>query len=131
MGMMASAQITLMTLTYQGAARAESLPSVVDPSAARVKVDTASLPRQQMTLSMGMSAGHINGIQFTDHLHCCEAMSDVGGYEVWEVINASNMDHPFRHHVNAAQVLSIAGGDAKYASLYASASGLEGRHDRA
>ena len=28
------------------------------------------------------------------------------------------MDHPFHHHVNSAQVLSITGGDAKYASLY-------------
>ena len=28
------------------------------------------------------------------------------------------MDHPFHHHTNAAQVLSITGGDASYASLY-------------
>jgi FtsP/CotA-like multicopper oxidase with cupredoxin domain len=41
-------------------------------------------------------------------------MSDLGTYEVWTVINQSNMDHPFHQHVNAAQVLSVSGADASY-----------------
>ena len=41
-----------------------------------------------------------------------------GTWEVWEVINESGMDHPFHHHTNSAQVLSITGGNAGYASLY-------------
>jgi FtsP/CotA-like multicopper oxidase with cupredoxin domain len=48
-------------------------------------------------------------------------MSMLGGWEVWEIINQSGMDHPFHHHTNSAQVLSITGGDPKYASLYTTA----------
>lgn len=81
-------------------------------------MDTTKLPKKSLTLSMSMTAGYVNGVTFVDHEHCYKAMSDVGTYEVWDVANASNMDHPFHHHVNSAQVLSISGGDAKYASLY-------------
>jgi FtsP/CotA-like multicopper oxidase with cupredoxin domain len=46
--------------------------------------------------------------------------SKTGTWEVWEITNSSGMDHPFHHHTNSAQVLSITGGDAGYASLYSS-----------
>lgn len=118
MGMMTSAQVTLLTLTYAGSKATQALPTVVDPSAKRLVMDTSPLPKKTITLSMSMTAGYVNGVTFVDHLNCYTAMSALGDYEVWEVINASNMDHPFHHHVNAAQVLSITGGDAKYASLY-------------
>lgn len=118
MGMMSSPQVTLATLTYKGSRVTQSLPAVVDPGAKRVVMDTSMLPKKSITLSMGQGAGYINGITFEDHLHCYTAMSDLGSWEVWEVSNASNMDHPFHHHVNAAQILSVTGGDAKYASLY-------------
>lgn len=118
MGMMTSAQVTLATLTYDGSRTTQALPTVVDPAARRVTKDTSMLPKKSIALSMGQGAGYVNGITFVDHEHCYTAMSDVGDWEVWEVSNASNMDHPFHHHVNAAQVLSITGGDAKYASLY-------------
>jgi FtsP/CotA-like multicopper oxidase with cupredoxin domain len=39
---------------------------------------------------------------------------------VWEISNASGMDHPFHQHVNACQVLSVSGGDPGYASFYTS-----------
>jgi FtsP/CotA-like multicopper oxidase with cupredoxin domain len=117
MGMMSSSQVTLMTLTYNGTRVTQSLPSVVDPSAKRLTVDTSMLPKKTLELSMSMTAGYINGVTFVDHEHCYTAMSMLGDYEVWEVRNPTNMDHPFHHHVNAAQVLSISGGDAKYAAM--------------
>ncbi len=43
--------------------------------------------------------------------------SDVGTVEMWTIVNASNMDHPFHQHTNAAQVLSIVGGDSLYATI--------------
>jgi FtsP/CotA-like multicopper oxidase with cupredoxin domain len=117
MGNMGGQQVTLATLTYSGRQN-QPLPAVVDPSAERVAMDTSALPRKIMTLSMGQGAGYINGITYTDHEHCYVAMSKLGAWEVWEIINQSGMDHPFHHHTNSAQVLSITGGDAKYASLY-------------
>ncbi|MFZ2196189.1 MAG: multicopper oxidase domain-containing protein, partial [Thermodesulfovibrionales bacterium] len=117
MGNMGGQQVTLLTLTYSGRQN-QSLPSVVDPEAKRVVMNTGSLPRKTLNLSMGQAAGYINGITFVDHEHCYTAMSMLGDWEVWEIINQSGMDHPFHHHVNAAQVLSITGGDANYSSLY-------------
>jgi len=116
-GNMGGQQVTLLTLTY-GGRRNQSLPAVVDPSAERVTIDASTLPRKTLTLSMGQGAGYINGITYVDHEHCYVAMSMLGGYEVWEIINESGMDHPFHHHTNSAQVLSVTGGDAGYASLY-------------
>ena len=52
--------------------------------------------------------------------HKYEIRSDLGGWEVWEIVNQSGMDNPFHQHVNSAQDLSIAGGDSAYASLYTS-----------
>lgn len=116
MGMMGGQQVTLATLTYGGSRLNQTLPAVVDPSAKRVVMDTSTLPKKSMSLSMGMGAGYINGITFVDHEHCYTAMSDLGSWELWEVTNASNMDHPFHHHTNSAQVVSITGGDSGYAS---------------
>jgi FtsP/CotA-like multicopper oxidase with cupredoxin domain len=93
---------------------------VVDPAAARVAMDTAGLPRKQIRLQMGMGGVAINGITYVDHEHCFMTHSMTGTWEVWEVINESGMDHPFHHHTNSAQVLSISGGNAGYASLYTS-----------
>lgn len=117
MGNMGSQQITLATVTYNGT-MAQSLPTVVDGAARRETFDTASLPRKSISLSMGQGAGYINGITYRDHEHCYSTHSMLGTWEVWEIINQSGMDHPFHHHTNSAQVLSITGGDAKYASLY-------------
>ncbi len=52
-------------------------------------------------------------------------MSNVGTDEVGEVVNASNMDHPWHQHVNDAQVLSMSGGDAAYARLYTAIPGYK------
>jgi FtsP/CotA-like multicopper oxidase with cupredoxin domain len=64
----------------------------------------------------GMEA-YVNGIAFSE-TNAYTAHSSVNTYEIWEVFNQSMMDHPFHHHVNPAQVISISGGDSAYKSLY-------------
>ncbi|OGO56225.1 MAG: copper oxidase, partial [Chloroflexi bacterium RBG_16_72_14] len=131
-GMSALQQVTLMTLTYQAPRRKSALPApmaippVVDASARRMTaadtgMDFGMLPQRRLALTMGMGAVGIDGITYVDHEHCYMTMSDLGTWEVWEVVNESGMDHPFHHHTNSAQVLSINGGNAGYASLYTSA----------
>ncbi len=115
MGSSASQTITLMTLTYEGADPQE-IPASINPNAQRLAIDTTSLPKRSLALSMRRGRGYINGQDFDVNPYTIT--SDVGTYEVWSVINQSGYDHPFHQHVNAAQVLSISGGDAGYASLY-------------
>jgi FtsP/CotA-like multicopper oxidase with cupredoxin domain len=112
MGMMSSAQVTLMTMTIQGAAAADSIPAIIDPTAVRVNMDTAPLPHRTFTLSMRMGRGYINGMDFD--VDPFMVMSDQETYEVWTIDNQSGMDHPFHQHVNPAQILSISGADAAY-----------------
>jgi FtsP/CotA-like multicopper oxidase with cupredoxin domain len=116
--MSAQQQVTLMTLAYGGPKRSQSIPATVDPAAARVAMDTAGLPRKQIRLSMGHGGVAINGITYVDHERCFMTHSTTGTWEVWDILNESGMDHPFHHHTNSAQVLSITGGDAGYANLY-------------
>ena len=72
------------------------------------------VPQRTFTLSMGMGRGYINGQDFDVEPYTVDSMSDAGDrYEVWKIVNQSNMDHPWHQHVNAAQVLSITGGDAR------------------
>jgi FtsP/CotA-like multicopper oxidase with cupredoxin domain len=113
-------QVTLLTLSYSGPSTSDTLPASVNPAAARPAVNTSSLLRRQMTLSMMMGKGYINGISFNDMDHAYRIDSKTGTYEVWQIVNQSGMDHPFHQHVNSCQVLSITGGDSSYASLYRS-----------
>jgi FtsP/CotA-like multicopper oxidase with cupredoxin domain len=116
MGNMTSAQITLLTMSVTGTAVNNTLPPVVNPMAMRMDMDTSMLPKRTLTLSMGQGRGYINGMDFDVEPYTI--MSHLGHHEVWEIVNNSNMDHPFHQHVNAAQILSIEGGDASYNSLY-------------
>ena len=123
-GNMASPQITLLTLQVAGKSAAQPLPGTIDPSAARVG-DDPSLPRPRFALSMGQGRGYINGVSFEvladGSLRAFEHHSEVGGEEIWEVVNQSGMDHPWHQHIDDAQVLSMSGGDAAiraYAALY-------------
>jgi FtsP/CotA-like multicopper oxidase with cupredoxin domain len=111
-------QVTLMTLSYQGARVNDALPTVVNPAAQRISVTPAKTER--LVLSMGQGKGYINGISFTMESYF-SIHSELGTYEVWEVVNQSGMDHPFHQHVNACQVLSITGGDSSYAGFYTTA----------
>ena len=117
-GMGGQQQVTLLTLAYGGTKVSGALPAAVKPAAKRIVMDTASLPRRTLTLSMMQGRGYINGISFTGMDHSSSIMSHLGTYEVWEIVNQSGMDHPFHQHVNSAQVLSITGDDSGYASLY-------------
>ena len=125
-GMSSLQQVTLLTLDVGGKASSDSLPSLIDPGAVRLNVDTAGLPRQNLVLSMMRGRGYINGQTYVDMTNACTITSGMPGtrenpvYEVWEVVNQSGMDHPFHQHVNSAQVLGISGGDPAYASLYTS-----------
>jgi FtsP/CotA-like multicopper oxidase with cupredoxin domain len=123
-GNMTSSQVTLMTLRVAGSAVSQALPGTIDPEARRIG-DDPSLKRPRFTLGMGQGRGYINGTSFEiladGSIHAFEHHSMVGTDEVWEVVNSSGMDHPWHQHVNDAQVLSIAGGDAamaRYAALY-------------
>jgi FtsP/CotA-like multicopper oxidase with cupredoxin domain len=125
-GNMASPQITLLTLQVSGASAAQPLPGTIDPSATRLGDDPA-LPRPRFALSMGQGRGYINGVSFEiladGSVRTFEHPSEVGTDEIWEVVNGSGMDHPWHQHVDDAQVLSVAGGDAAlraYAALYTS-----------
>jgi FtsP/CotA-like multicopper oxidase with cupredoxin domain len=123
-GMMASPQITLMTLRVKGAKTSQTLPASVNPSAQRLS-DDSTLPRPRFVLSMGQGKGYVNGVSFSvasdgtltsDYHH-----SAVDSDEIWEIVNESGMDHPWHQHVNDAQVLAVSGGDstyAPYAQLY-------------
>ncbi|HSM92479.1 MAG TPA: multicopper oxidase family protein [Anaeromyxobacteraceae bacterium] len=123
-GSMTSAQVTLMTLRVKGSRTNAALPKAVYPGAVRL-ADDPMLPRASFALSMMMGRGYINGKSFDvladGSISADEHHSTVDTDEIWEVVNQSGMDHPWHQHVNDAQVLSIAGGDAnfaKYAQLY-------------
>ncbi|MBI4303796.1 MAG: multicopper oxidase domain-containing protein [Chloroflexi bacterium] len=117
-GNMASPQITLLTLSVKsGQPSSAVVPASIDPAATRLSEDPM-YPKKTLVLSMGQGRGYINGQDFDVDPYTI--MSDVGTYEVWEILNQSGMDHPFHQHVNAAQVLSVTGGDPGYASLYTS-----------
>jgi FtsP/CotA-like multicopper oxidase with cupredoxin domain len=125
-GMSSLQQVTLLTLSVGGRAVSDSLPSLIDPGVMRLDFDTSGLPRKSLALSMMQGRGYINGQTYIDMNNACTITSGMPGtsqmpvYELWEVVNQSGMDHPFHQHVNAAQVLSISGGDPAYASLYTS-----------
>ena len=113
-------QVTLLTLAYSGLTSGDTLPALINPQAARLSLNLSTLPTRQLTLSMMMGKGYINGISFTGMDHAYKIASHLGGYEIWEIYNQSGMAHPFHQHVNPCQILSISGGDGGYASLYSS-----------
>jgi FtsP/CotA-like multicopper oxidase with cupredoxin domain len=118
MGMMASPTITLLTMTYSQSTASQSLPATIKPVS---RLDPGSLmimAERTLTLTMGHGNAYINGQDFDVDPY--EIHSNLDCYEIWTIVNASNMDHPFHQHVNAAQILSITGGDPGYASLYTS-----------
>ncbi len=113
-------QVTLLTLAVSGTSAFDAIPRDVKIGAKRLVMNTSSLTKRQMTLSMRMGKGYINGISFTSMENSYKIMSSLDDYEVWEISNMSGMDHPFHQHVNSCQVLSITGGDSAYSSLYTS-----------
>ena len=120
MGMSNQETRTLLTVTYKGSASpAQALPATVNAAAVRLDPSKLTIAAQRtMTLSMGQGNAYINGQDFDVNPYT--VMSETGTYEIWTIVNQSGMDHPFHQHVNAAQVLSVSGGDGGYASLYTS-----------
>ncbi|MEN6439666.1 MAG: multicopper oxidase family protein [Syntrophobacter sp.] len=119
MGMMSSAQVTLLTMRVTGSATSGVIPAAIDPGAKRLTIDTSPYPKYTLALSMGQGRGYINGISFVDMDNACAITSTVGtdmmpSFEVWTVVNQSGMDHPFHQHVDHVQVLSITGADSSY-----------------
>ncbi len=110
--------ITLMTLACKGTRLNDSIPSEINPNAVRLEMDVSNLPRKTFVLSMKHGRGYINGYDFD--VEPLTVMSEMGKYEVWEIVNQSGMDHNFHQHVNSSQILEIKGGDPEYASLYPS-----------
>ncbi len=120
-----SAQVPLLTLNDAGAPATDAIPAEVNPSARRITMDLASLPRTRFVLGMMMGRGTINGVSFSETADGTVTSyrhdSKVGTYEVWEIVNQTGMDHPWHQHVNSAQVISATGVDptfSSYASLY-------------
>lgn len=111
-----SQTVTLMTMVCEGNKVNDEIPATVNPGARRAAINPAGLPLRSMTLGMGRMEGYINGKVFGKDAFAIE--SKVGTYEIWDVFNASHMDHPFHQHVNAAQVLGIRSGDPEYAAIY-------------
>jgi hypothetical protein len=88
---------------------------VINPAARRISADPVKTER--IVLSMGEGKGYVNGCSFSDpEVHTIH--SELGSYEIWEIVNQSDMDRPFHQHVNPCQVLSMSGGDPAYASFY-------------
>ena len=104
-GMSSQQQVTLLTLSYKGSHANGALPGTINTAAKRVAMDTSALPQRKLTLSMMQGRGYINGQTFLGMDNACTIMSHLGGWEVWEIVNQSGMDHPFHQHVNSAQVL--------------------------
>jgi FtsP/CotA-like multicopper oxidase with cupredoxin domain len=126
MGMMSSAQITLMTVQVTGSALNQAVPASINPAAKRVSVDTSKVPNRtfdlSMSMGMGASRGYINGHDFdvSPYTISSTVMPGMAMYELWTITNSSTMDHPWHQHVNPAQIVSITGGDGAYRTLYTS-----------
>jgi FtsP/CotA-like multicopper oxidase with cupredoxin domain len=120
MGMMTSAQLTLLTVQVSGSSVSGAIPQSVNLAAVRLSSDTTGLARTRFALSMGQGRGYVNGISFEIRsdgtIQAYEHMSTVGTEEVWEIVNASNMDHPWHQHVNDGQVIAASGGDSAFAA---------------
>jgi FtsP/CotA-like multicopper oxidase with cupredoxin domain len=109
-------RITLMTISYKGTSVSDSIPPSINPNAKRLNIDISSLPRKRLEFRMGRGVSLINNKEFGKDPFIIS--SEVGTFEVWEIVNTGVWDHPIHLHVNASQILSIEGGDQNYASLY-------------
>jgi FtsP/CotA-like multicopper oxidase with cupredoxin domain len=117
MGMMTSAQVTLLTVGVKKASRGRAAPRTLPAAVNDVPAPAMEPPfggNATFVLSMGMGRGYINGVTFEGMDHSFTHMSQLGTYEIWEIVNDSNMDHPWHQHVNDAQVIGVSSGDATY-----------------
>jgi len=106
--MSASTQVTMMTVSCKGGAVSDDLPTTIDPAAQRLTMDTSSLPLRNAHSRHGHGQWIHQRPGFD--VQPFTIKSQLGGYEVWQVINPTGMDHPFHAHLNSFQVLGITGG---------------------
>ena len=112
-------KVTLLTLSCGGTPVKDRIPRVINPHARRLKIDPGKVKkRRKIYLIMTNGRGMINMKDYDIDPYVIT--SEVGTYEIWEIFNASPMDHPFHQHTNPCQVLDITGGDTDYAGLYPS-----------
>jgi FtsP/CotA-like multicopper oxidase with cupredoxin domain len=118
-------QVTLLTLDVSGAPADDALPEYVRLRARRVSPDLSALPRRNFVLRMQAGRGTINGYDFDSQPYTVTSQLPERGsaYEVWTIQNPTGMDHPWHQHVNNAQILSIAGGDAAYRAFHTTVPG--------
>jgi FtsP/CotA-like multicopper oxidase with cupredoxin domain len=71
--------------------------------------DAAATPNRTVKFSVGMSLRRGADFFVNDETHHHDQPVKVGELQVWDVVNASRMDHPFHLHGFFFQVLSING----------------------
>jgi len=110
---------TLATIVCEGRREEYALPVVINREARRLdaSIDVNSLPVRRLYLIMANERGYINLKDY--EIDPYVLTSEVGTHEVWEIMNISPMDHPFHQHTNAAQILSVKGGDKGDYEIYA------------
>jgi FtsP/CotA-like multicopper oxidase with cupredoxin domain len=112
-------KVTLLTLSCKGRPARDRIPRVINPHARRLKIDPGHIrKRRKIYFIMANGRGMINVKDYDIDPYVIT--SEVGTYEIWEIVNISPMDHPFHHHTNPCQILDITGGDTGYAGLYPS-----------
>lgn len=112
-------KVTLLTLSCDGSPVRDKVPHVINPHSKRLKMDLSNIrKRRKIYFIMANGRGMINVKDYDIDPYVIT--SEVGTYELWEIVNISPMDHPFHQHTNPCQILNITGGDKDYASLYTS-----------
>jgi FtsP/CotA-like multicopper oxidase with cupredoxin domain len=71
--------------------------------------DSAAMPNRTVKFSVAMSLRRGADFFVNDEMHHHDQPVKVGELQVWDVVNASRMDHPFHLHGFFFQVLSING----------------------
>lgn len=71
--------------------------------------DSAAMPNRTVKFSVEMSLRRGADFLVNDEMHHHDQPVKVGELQVWDVVNASRMDHPFHLHGFFFQVLSING----------------------
>ena len=118
-------RVTLLTLNVSGTPTSDALPRYVRLRARRLAPNLPGLPHRTFTLGMMMGRATINGYDFDTQPYTITSRLPPTGpaFEVWTIRNPTGMDHPWHQHVNAAQVLSIQGGDAGYRAFHTTVPG--------
>lgn len=95
---------SIMTLRFTGSPQIVSLPSRINSIQALSPKDIVQKRTIKFTEVMEMLSFSFNGKEFDPNR--VDIRSKLGTVELWELVNDSDMDHPFHLHINAFQVYS-------------------------